>query len=512
MPFQHQVDRHATVTPDKPAFILEGEARSYGELSARSRAVSARIAALPGRPKTLPPLAEVDKLIALDLGNHLLFPELFLGATAGRNACAVLDPAMPAAQLEGILARLEPDLVVTGSPSSVVADLATGLGLRVEPVAAFDTVLDADRAVEPPKDLDGAGGLFLVGFTSGTTSQPKAYARSRASWRASLARSARVFGLEHAPATLCPGALAHGLALYAFAETLHCGGTFHTVRRWNADRVAAALDHGDIERLVAVPTMISSLAQRSSRGPTAFPSVRDVLTAGAKLDGKHVACVRRIFPYARLMEYYGASELGFVSVSTVHPPDPETPLHTVGKPFPGIDVHIRHAGKEGTGQGAAGTIYVTSDLVCDGYLWGDDGKAFRTDVGGATVGDIGVLEPNGALTILGREGGMVTTGGFNVYPAEVEAVLKGIDGVDEAVVLGIEDAHLGARLVAVLQGPVDGLEGLLAEATAFLPRYKIPRDFYRALSWPMTSSGKIARGQVAQRLRDGHYGPIDPAA
>ncbi|MBA2673887.1 AMP-binding protein [Ramlibacter sp.] len=511
MPFHPQLHRHAAANPGKPAFVVDGQVRTYGELARGAKAFAAYIAALPaGREEGLPALDRVEKIVALDLGNHLLFPELFAGASGSPNACAVLDPKMLPAQVESILKRLRPDLTVTESMDSPAARIAAAMGLAVAPVTAFERLApDSLLAAGLPMDEEDGDGTFLVNFTSGTTSQPKAYSRSRATWRASLARGESLFGLRHGPATLCPGALAHGLALYALSEALYSGGTFHTVRQWDAGGVADALRASGIERLVAVPTMISGLAERCVASPPVFPSVRDVLTAGAKLNARHVALMRGMFPQARLMEYYGASELGFISVSTVHPPDPGTPLRTVGRAFPGVGLGIRASGEGSPASGAAGTIYVNSDLVCDGYLWGDDGKSFRVDANGATVGDIGELEPNGALTVMGREGGMVITGGFNVYPSEVEGVLKNIPGVDEAVVLGVEDDHLGARLVAVLSGDVEGGKALLAEAGKALPRYKLPRDAYRARSWPMTTSGKIARGQVAQLLRDGHYDAID---
>ncbi|MBW7965733.1 AMP-binding protein [Bradyrhizobium sp. BR 10261] len=508
MPFHQQLHHHAAATPDKPAFIIDGKVRSFAELENRSQLFWAYVASLPGGRKELPILNRVDKVVALDLGNHLLFPELFVGATRGNNVCAVLDPKMLPSQLQDILTRLRPDLIVTETTSTSVADIARRMGFNVETADAFVKPRQGNPPADPKQPPETEDGTFLVNFTSGTTSQPKAYSRSRAAWRASLARGVPLFGLQDAPATMCPGALAHGLALYSLAETLHSGGTFHTVKQWNADLVANALSRGDIDRLVAVPTMVSALAERVSPPSPVFPSIRDVLTAGAKLSSKHVALMRSMFPQARIMEYYGASELGFVSVSTVHPSDPETPIGTVGKAYPGVEISVRRS-EQMLGDETAGTIYVKSDLICDGYLWGDDGKAFRVDSSGATVGDIGELKPNGALTVMGREGGMLITGGFNVYVSEVEAVLKNIAEVDEAVVLGVDDAYLGTRLVAILCGSFEGGKGILEEAGKSLPRYKIPRDLYRTSSWPMTTSGKIARGKIAELLQDGQYDSIE---
>ncbi|WP_048645605.1 AMP-binding protein [Nitratireductor soli] len=514
MPFHLEIDHHAAVTPDKPAFVLDGQIRTYADLASRSRSFASYIATLPGTRDGQSVPGGVRKITALDLGNHPLFAELFVGATTGKNACAVLDPTMPATQLEEILTRLRPDLIVTGTMNSNAAKIAARMGLAIELASSFDRLAQGDQpAAAGDADVDADGDdTFLVSFTSGTTALPKAYSRSRASWRASFSRGRSLFGLENGPTTCCPGALAHGLALYALAEALHSGGTFHSIRQWQAEGVADLLSREGIQRFVAVPTMISGLAKTAIAKPGGFPMIRNVLTAGSKLGSKQVGQMRAMFPNARIMEYYGASELGFISVSTVVPFDAETPLQTVGKPFPGVGLSIRNSGGQVLGPGEVGTIHVHSDLICDGYLWGDDGKAFRADAGGATVGDIGELDGNGALRVIGREGGMVVTGGFNVYPSEIETALRNIADVDEAVVLGVEDDHLGTRLVAVLSGSFEDGDGVLSAAGTFLPRYKLPRNLFRTQSWPVTTSGKIARGKVAEALRKGQYAAVETSS
>jgi len=511
MPFHPEIHHHATVAPDRLAFVIDGETRTYGELANRSRSFAAYLASLRGSREGQRVLSGVGKVVALALGNHIRFPELFIGSTEGPNACAVLDPKMPASQVEEILTRLRPDLIVTEEMNSSVAQIALKMGLEVRHAESFDHLAQGDRLAKANASDGAVDDTFLVSFTSGTTSLPKAYSRSRAAWRTSMSRGLSLFKLEDGPTTSCPGALAHGLALYALAETLHCGGTFHTVKQWRADSVANALSNGDIQRLVAVPTMISGLADSTQTKPlSTFPSIRDVLTAGSKLNGKQVLLMREMFPNARIMEYYGASELGFISVSTVSPLDAETPIHTVGKSFPGVEVSIRNSSGQLLGQGETGTIYVQSDLISDGYLWGDDGKAFRVDSSGAaTVGDVGELDKNGALKVMGREGGMVISGGFNIYPSEVEAALRGIEGVDEAIVLGMEDDYLGMRLVAVLSGGFEDCKKVLEEASKTLPRYKVPREIFRASSWPMTTSGKIARGKFAEAVEKGQYAAVE---
>lgn len=498
MPIHAQLLRHATHRPDKPALVIDGRSLSYRELASRATAIDRFLRELPRSTRRTLDLPGVEKLTALSLGNHIGFAEYFVAATALPNACAVIDPMMPAERIERILERLAPDVLVVEDDAGPSAEIGRRLGISVVTAGAepFDLA-------ETEGDLaDDAEGIFLIGFTSGTTAEPKAYYRSREQWRRSLDRGRVVFELEDAPSTLCPGALAHGLALYAMVEALDAGATFHSIRKWDAAAVAHILSSGRVERLVAVPTHIAGIARTRAAEP-ALTALRDVLTAGAKLDVNGVESMRRLFPRARIREYYGASEIGFMAVSTLVGGKVDFPIDRVGQAYPGVEISIRDPDENDVGTDVPGTIFVSSDLIADGYLWGDDGQAFRVTQAGATVGDLGELDENGMLRVIGRAGGMMISGGNNVYPAEVESALKACSGVEDAVVFGLPDAYYGQRIVAVVSGEATDAKMLADHCALVLARFKIPRQFYHIASWPMTSSGKISRGQVEAAVISG---------
>ncbi|MGO7634746.1 class I adenylate-forming enzyme family protein [Rhizobium leguminosarum] len=498
MPIHAQLLRHATETPDKPALVIDGHSLSYGELYLRAKAIYRFLRDLPRSNRRMLDLPGVEKLAALSLGNHIGFAEYFAAATAFPNACAVIDPMMPSERIERIIERLAPDVLIVDDDAGPSAEIARRFGIPV--IAAGAEAFDHSAAGgDLPADTDK---IFLIGFTSGTTAEPKAYYRSREQWRRSLDRGRVVFELEDAPSTMCPGALAHGLALYALVEAFDAGGTFHSVRKWDPVAVARTLSSWQVERLVAVPTHIAGIARAWAVEP-ALTSVRDVLTAGAKLDVNGVESMRRLFPKARIREYYGASEIGFMTVSTLAGGEIDFPIERVGQAYPGVAISIRDPDENDVGTDLAGTIFVRSDLIADGYLWGDDGQAFRVTEAGATVGDLGELDADGMLRVIGRAGGMMISGGNNVYPAEVESALKACPGVEDAVVFGLPDAYLGQRIVAVLSGETMDLKVLADHCARELARYKIPKQFYHIDSWPMTSSGKISRGQVERAVVSG---------
>ncbi|EJZ18647.1 AMP-binding protein (plasmid) [Rhizobium sp. Pop5] len=498
MPIHNELLRHATERPEKPAVVIDGRSLSYGELYARSSAICRFLQALPRSNRRSLDLPGVEKLVGLSLGNHIGFAEYFIAATASPHAAAVIDPMMPAERIERIVERLAPDVLVVDDGASPSGEIGRRLGIPVIVAGAEPFDLPSPEASLPAD----AEGIFLIGFTSGTTAEPKAYYRSREQWRRSLDRGRLVFELQDAPSTLCPGALAHGLALYALVEALDTGATFHSVGKWEPGAVARILSSMQIERLVAVPTHIAGIA-RASTGEPALTSLRDVLTAGAKLNLNEVESMRRLFPKARIREYYGASEIGFMTVSTLVGGETDFPIDRVGQAYPGVEISIRDPEQNDVGTDVPGTIFVNSDLIADGYLWGDDGQAFRVTPAGATVGDLGEIDANGMLRVIGRSGGMMITGGNNVYPAEVESALKTCPGVEDAVVFGLPDAYYGQRIVAVVSGEATDAKNLADHCAGKLARFKIPREFHHIGAWPMTSSGKIARGQVEASVNSG---------
>lgn len=511
MPISGSVAAHGRDRPDVPAVTI-GEARtSFGTLARRAAQVAAGLSATPLSPSRRIGLPGRGRLLALAVGNSGTFAELFVGGTAGEHACAVLDPNWAPAQVSEILPRLAPDLLVIGTRQPALAEVARRHAIpfiTLDPedgdAESYEDWLARHEGADPDRHLAAGPGesTFFIGFTSGTTSVPKAFSRSRASWRASLAAGRQVFGLSASSRTLAPGPLAHGLTLYALAETLDAGTGFHGLTKFDARAAASALLAHDIRRTVLVPTMLAGLCSAATAMDAIFPAVTSVVSAGSKIDARLVENAGRILPNAEIVEYYGASELGFVSVAKRRPGSDH---EDVGHPFPGVEIDIRHAGGGDAGQGAPGTITVRSPLVSGGYLWGGEG-GFRTDGTWATVGDIGWLDGEGALHLVGREGGMVITGGLNVYPTEVENAMRRIDGIDEVVVLGIPDEYLGRKLVAVVCGGNAGRirqDDLTKSCMTLLPRYKIPRQFFIVETWPLTQSGKIARKELEDWITNG---------
>ncbi len=449
MPFLNRIQRWADERPQDTAVVVAGRRLSWAEIRDSATACIAGSAAVTV-------LAEA---------NSVDFTVRFAAAVAGRRQCAVLDPAWPAPLHQEILQRLDgsaqPGAVTAGDP------LADG----------------------PPEST------FLIGLTSGTTSVPKAFTRSRKSWQESFEASIEFFGLGQDDVTLAPGPLAASLNLYALAECLYAGSEFQTLETFDVGDVHTAITHDRVTRLVLVPTMLRLLSERGLTGCVDASGLRTIICAGSKLDTRTLEAARRWAPNATIFEYYGASELSFVSGAGLPSGQELDSGGTgIGRPFPGVEVRILDDDGAALPDGDAGNICVRSAMVSNGYLWGDDGEALRSFDGWFTVGDQGYLA-DGELHILGRRADMILTSGKNVYPHEVELALASVPGVAAAVAAGMPDDIRGQRVVAGVVPAHGGMTAtqLRAGLENILPRDKRPLQYFELAELPTTDRGKVSR-------------------
>lgn len=471
---------------------MEGRLFTYGELVAEAGRLLHAIERSAPRAAERSALSGRTRLIALEAGNHPLFAAAFIAATAGGDCAALIDPHLPQATRERMKAQLRPDIVIR----------ADGDLLRLEvPSTGQSHALDVFDGSSAIHIGDGAE-PFLIVFTSGTTGEPKAIIRDRRSWRVSLATGQRFFSLGPETTTYAPGPLAHGLTLYGLAECLHAGAEFIGARHFDPVGALSEIAAFGVRRLVLVPTMLRRLCEQA--GTPVSSTVEKITVAGAKLTPADRNMAARAFPRAEVTEYYGASELGFITVSRAA--DKQSPS-AVGKAFPGVRLAVLDDSGNALPPEETGTIFVESELISDGYISGGDSTGFCRRGALATVGDLGYLDGEGTLHLLGRAGGMVVSGGNNIYPSEVEMVIMAAAGVDAALVLGLDHPDLGSELAAIIQPNGTFEQTTLARHLAdALPRYKHPRKIWLCRQMPMTASGKIASKELRQWIAEG-----DPA-
>lgn len=421
-------------------------------------------------------------------------------------------------------ARGNPRLIISNNVFEASAlDHAIHSHVRTiaDPLAiTFDPALSLEEQV-----ISGlarlAAGFPVVGTTSGSTGVAKKYRRSQASWLASFAADQHEFGLNSCDVIIAPGSLQHSLFSFALCNGLQVGATVVLSESFRPDRVLAQIEKYQGTVLYGVPTQLKLIARQACSDKfghscsKTFPSVRWVLSSGARWFSEILPQLKQIFPNASIAEFYGASELSYVSLA-LHTGDAALPQGSVGRPFHGTRIHIEPTDCQ------QGKIWVHSEGLFDGYV-GDAPADFseRVDTEGnrwCSVGDLGWVNEQGYLFLTGRESRKLVVSGKNLYPEEVEQLLLGHPQVAEAAVLGLPDALRGERLVVAVQFACNAPSAhggvsvpktpppTSAELIAFLQPlvedFKLPRRYVAINDWPRTATGKtdfaVLQSLVAQ--------------
>ncbi len=421
-------------------------------------------------------------LVAVPLNPLSPAPELQRELHAIGAAAAFVGPAAAAA-IGGL------DRAALPSLAHVVAPEDAG----VADAAAFES-FGADSPSAPLVERD-PGDLAVLLFTSGTAGAPKAAMLTHGNLLANLDL------MEDHPLELVRsddvvlGAipLFHIQGLNALVvPTLRAGGSVVMMERFDA---VAALELIVAERITMVsgsPTMWAAFVALPEADPTAFATVRLAFSGAAPLPLAVARAMLERFG-VRLVEGYGLTEAApGVAVGTT-----DTPFGSVGRPLPGLGVRLVDTDGRDVLIGDPGEIWVRGPNVFPGY-WDDDDATRRVldDDGWLHTGDIAVVDEYGQLRIVDRAKDLILVSGFNVYPAEVEAVLTSHPAVEAAAVVGASDAYHGEAVRAFVV-PADaqavGADELIAYCEARLAHYKCPVSVSLVDELPRTASGKVVR-------------------
>ena len=358
-------------------------------------------------------------------------------------------------------------------------------------------VFTHDPAILPPPLPTSP---FYIGFTSGSTGVPKGFRRDHQSWTESLRVCIDTFGPDAASCVMAPGRFSHSLFLFGMMLGLWSGAGVVVQERFSAARLLDTLRTGRTPCLVAVPSQLLLMLEIAARRALApIDGVRLILISGARWMRDRTPALQALFPNARIVEFYGASETSFMAWMTA---DASAPPNAVGKPFSNVDIEIRNPQPPlGMGQ-----IFVRSPMLFMDYVGAPaDSTAAVRDGSWLSVRDMGYFDAQGFLCLVGRESRMVVTQGKNLFPEELEAVLMSSRNIAYASVHGVPDPIRGQQVVALLhanateQAPT--AQQLSALCRAQLENYKVPKRFMVCTHWAFTASGKTDHPALARLLQ-----------
>lgn len=467
--------RWALREPGRTAIAAGDRMLTYGALAARAGAVGAGVAAMLGTERQQP--------VALRLPDPLAFLPAFLGVAAAGAIAVPFDPRWGRRQAESAESSCPPALRIGPPPPGSVHSWQS----LVE--------VEAAGAAGGPPGAAGAtsASLFYAGFSSGSSGRPKAIARTHAAWLNSFLAMGVEFGIGSGTAVAVTGPLASSFSLIAALQALFVGATLLLPAGQGAGPILHCLQ-GEGTVVYALPSTLQALTGHAGRRGRQLPGVCRIVCAGEQLPGGTRDAAARIFPCAEVVEYYGASELGFVTVcrgtdAIAHP-------GSVGRPFPGSEVAILDASGRPLPAGETGLLCARTEYGFAGY-WGDErGADAIAHHGWQTVRDLARQDADGFVYLTGRADAMLVVRGRNVFPEATERVILAIPGVAEAAVVG-EPAGKPTHLVALVraEGEVTSA-AVVAACHAELPPAQAPRRVQFVEALPHTPNGKLDRTRL----------------
>jgi fatty-acyl-CoA synthase len=438
-------------------------------------------------------------------------------AIARAGAIAVrLNWRLAPAELEFILNDSGADLLVfDGEYADGIARIRSGLSATTYvvrgdgpeapwaiPFASFVDVEAAPAEAFPVTSLDDPVALM---YTSGTTGRPKGaiWTHGNDLWFASI--QGLRWGYDSNTVALTAGPLFHAGGFEALLLGVLCShGTAVTYPSGGFDLktyLAVARDRGATDMLVysfMVPELLR-LPDLTALIPT---TLRRVVCGGDTLMPWVYEAMAQQLPGIELVQVFGLTEGG--AISTCLEGKDSAHAGSVGRPMPLTQVRVVDDEGRDLPAGESGEIWVKSPAVSGGY-WNRPEASAETFVDGwCRTGDLGALDAEGFLSIGGRAKDMIRTGGENVYPAEVEAVLTTAPGVADAAVVGVPDARwveVGCAVLVPLEGETIDVELVRQHCLDHLAKYKVPHHFVLESSLPRTASGKVKKFELRDEYR-----------
>ena len=511
------IHQHAVAAPGRAALVVGRNSMAYSALDALMDRVSAGLAASG---------VQAGDAIAICASTSIEYAAVFLGALRAGVVVAPLAPSSTAQSLGRMVADAKAHVLFTDASCADLVAQATALAQVPTLTKLHRVTLDNSASGEP---LDAwlaksaaapaaAASMpqvtpdspFNIIYSSGTTGEPKGIVQSHGMRWAHIQRGS-VYGYGSDTVTLLSTPLYSNTTLVVFIPTLAFGGTVVMMPKFDAGAYLALAESRQVTHTMLVPVQYQRLLARPDFDSFNLSSFKNKFCTSAPFSAALKADVVKRWP-GGLIEFYGMTEGGGTCILEAHL-HPEK-LHTVGRPSLNHDIRLIDESGKVVPAGEPGEVVGHSASMMTGYHgqpyktreaeWFDEaGKRF------IRTGDIGRFDAEGFLTLFDRRKDMIISGGFNIYPSDLEGILMAHPDVQEVAVVGVPSEQWGETPVAfVVRKPVSerGLEAgadLLAWANQQLGKTQRISALVWVAELPRSAIGKVLK----RELRDQYSSP-----
>ncbi len=497
------IGEHARAAPRQPALVDASGALDYGALDA----LMDRVAASLQRDGVAP-----GEAIAVCALNSTRYAAIFLGALRAGVVVAPLAASVTPASFRSMVGDAAARLLFVDASADAVLGDGDGLPKRISldgaaPGVAFDSWLAPAGCM--PKAVEIRPGMaFNIIYSSGTTGTPKGIVQPHGMRWTHVMRGGR-FGYSRDTVTLLATPLYSNTTLVVFFPTVAFGGTVVLMEKFDVDRYLSLAERHRVTHTMLVPVQYQRLMASPRFGEHDLSSFRMKFCTSAPFAAALKADVVARWP-GGLVEFYGMTEGGGTCILAAH--EHPTKLHTVGTPAEGHDIRlIDEAGRE-LPRGATGEVVGHSAGMMAGYH-GQPAKTAEAewfDAGGKRfirTGDVGRFDDEGFLTLVDRRKDMIISGGFNLYPSDLESVLREHADVAEAAVAGVPSERWGetpAAWVVAREGARLDAETLRAWANERVGKTQRIAFLEVVDELPRSAIGKVLKRELRDRFLAAH--------
>ena len=487
------VGAFAHQTGDKPALVEnQGRLLSYGQLYRAASRLAASLGTYIDETRSDVPISR----IALSFNSQFDQILVVLALNALSYELVPVNPKLTVAQMDKMLAASAVDLIFHDLPSEdQVASSVDLPRLSVKHLVEDALLWEYDDYPEVSSKPYGVTKPFLITLSSGSTGSPKPVIFGENTKIKRSAQACNLYGINASDIVLNASPFFHSLGQRLTFVPLLAGATLVLLERFSADRWINCVETHGVTFTIPVSTHLHAVAEYliSDKPPI---SLRAIVSSSANLEP---AVKKKLFSQEKFLffEMYGATE-----VATVTSVDKELMQHnsaSLGKVCAGVNVVIRNDSGEECAVGEVGEICVKSPLAFLGYFGRDELLRDSIVNGYFRTSDLGFMDSEQHLYLVGRKSEVIITGGMNIYPKDIEDEILKIDWVQEVEVLGASDGILGEKVVAVIcvEDGADSSELEIRKALrGKLASFQQPLQYFFFDEMPQLANGKRDKQKI----------------